>query len=344
MRTAGVLVARSRNARLTDQRGVALVMVLWMFIFLSVVAANFSLTVREEGWAAFRYAEQTEGYYLALAGFQRGLYTLLVDSEGVPEPAEDTESTEDAAGVLYGVWNDGALRDGSYRVRLVDEGGKVNLNRANEQMLQRIFKNLGVQEPLVAVLVDSILDWRDEDDLHRVNGAERDYYNSLLTPYTPKDGPFDTIEDLLWVRGVSPELYYGVRDNGVREVALRDIFTVDGRTTRVNLRTAAPEVIHALLGIPLAQSRAFVQTRSESTSKTMSDMLGLLGLGSDNQDAKDFSLAEPQIVSIEAMGYAAGSALPHMLRGVVRLTRGKQGYAVIRWQDWTTASALPGES
>jgi len=333
--------ARGWNKRLPNEQGVALVMVLWIFIFLSVVAANFSLSVREEGWAAFRYAEQTEGYYMALAGFQRGLYQLLVENEGVPETAEQEESPE-VTGQLYGVWSDAVLRSGSYRIRLVDEGGKVNLNQANEQTLQRIFNNIGIEQPLVAILVDSIMDWRDQDDLHRVNGAEKEYYLSLANPYTPKDGPFDAVEDLLWVRGVSPELYYGVRENGIREVALRDIFTVDGRATRVNLRTATAEVIHALVGIPLAQSLAFVASRGESTNKTMSDTLGLLGLASSDRSAEDFNFAEPQIISIEAMGYAAGSTLPHTLRGVVRLTRGKQGYEVVRWQDWIMAPASYG--
>ena len=76
------------------------------------------------------------------------------------------------------------------------------------------------------------------------------------------------------------------------------------------------------------------------TNKTMSDTASLLGLGESDQDTQDFNFAEPQIIAIEAMGYAAGSTLPHTLRGVVRLTRGKEGYAVIRWQDWTIAPAF----
>lgn len=334
--------ARDSSKRLADDQGIALVIVLWIFVFLAVVAANFTLSVREEGWAALRYSEQTEGYYMALAGFQQALYSLLVANEGPPQAGEQDEPSE-FTGEEYGVWLDGVLRNGAYRVRMVDEGGKVNLNRVDEQTLRRIFNNIAIEEPLVSILVDSIMDWRDPDDLHRASGAEKDYYLSLATPYTPKNGPFDTVEDLLWVKGVSPELYYGVRENATREVALRDIFTVDGRTTRVNLRTASAEVVHALLGIPLAQSRAFIASRSESGSKTLSDMFGLLGLASGDQESREFSFAEPQIISIEAMGYAPGSSLPHSLRGVVRLTRGNRGYEIIRWQDWTMATSLYGD-
>lgn len=327
---------------LADERGVALVIVLWIFVFLSVVAANFTLSVREEGWAALRYSEQTAGYYAALAGFEQGLYALLVADQAVPEAGEQ-EDVSEPQGEQFGIWFDGVLRHGSYRVRMVDEGGKINLNRVDDQTLRRVLTNIGIGEPLSSIVADSIMDWRDADNLHRANGAEKDYYLALATPYTPKDGSFDAVEDLLWVRGISPELYYGAREDGTREVALRDIFTVDGRTTRVNLRTASAEVIHAVLGIPLAQSRAFVATRSESANKTLGDMLGLLGLASGEEESQVFNFAEPQIVAIESMGFAAGSPLPHALRGVVRLTRGKQGYEIIRWQDWIMTSALSGE-
>ena len=59
------------------------------------------------------------------------------------------------------------------------------------------------------IIVDSILDWKDADDLHRLNGAESDYYLSLPNPYRAKDANFDTLEELLLVRGVTPEILYG---------------------------------------------------------------------------------------------------------------------------------------
>src|SRR3972149_3660134 len=79
-----------QNSKLPNERGVALLLVLWIFIFLFVVAFEFTSSAREEGAAARRYAEETEGYYLALAGFQQGLYELLTQSsqprQGVAAP------------------------------------------------------------------------------------------------------------------------------------------------------------------------------------------------------------------------------------------------------------------
>jgi len=69
-------------SKLASERGVALIVVLWIFIFLFVVAFGFSASVREEAAAAGRYGDETQGYYLAIAGFEQGLYDFLSQSSG----------------------------------------------------------------------------------------------------------------------------------------------------------------------------------------------------------------------------------------------------------------------
>src|SRR5262245_23000953 len=275
-----VILDGKDNSVLLNQRGAALLIVLWIFIFLLVVAFDFSASVREEAAAAHRYNDETQGYYLALAGFQRGVYELLQQSAG-----RDVLGAEKRADIFDGSWHEETLGGGVFRVRWLDEGGKININRADEGTLRRIFTNLGIEEPGRTIIVDSIMDWRDPDNLHRLSGAENEYYRSLTPPYTARNGPFDTVEDLLWVRGVTFELFYGYdgaygqREENVRTIALREIFTVDSPIDRVNLRTASAEVIHTVAGIPLEKSRGFVEERKKLSDKTLADLLPLLGIG-----------------------------------------------------------------
>lgn len=312
-----------------DERGVALVVVLWIFIFLFVVAFDFSSSVREEGMAAHRYAEETESYYLALAGFQQGLFRLL-ERPASGNPAAGTGSSlTQVSQIVDGSWSEGNLGEGVYRVRLVDEGGKINLNRVDDVALRSILTNLGVEEPRRSILVDSILDWRDEDDLHRPNGAESDYYLSLSPSYTAKNGNFDAVEELLWVRGVTPQLFYGSEER----VGLRDIFTVESLHDRINLRTASAEVLHAVVGIPLEKSRAFVEERKKLSEKTISDLLSLLGLAAGDVAMYRFVFTDPIVVAIEAVGHGAESAVQRQVKGVIRLVGGQAGYQLIRWVD-----------
>src|SRR3970040_2077573 len=211
---------------ISNQRGVALLVVLWIFIFLFVVAFDFSAAVRDEASAAHRYGDETQGYYLALAGFERALFDFLQQA-----PSGRGQQSQAPAALFGGT-------------------------RIDENKLRSIFTNLGIEEPRRTILVDSIMDWRDPDDLHRINGAESDYYQSLPAPYSAKNGPFDSVEDLLWVRGVTTALFYGSSEDGAALergaiVGLKQLFTVDSPNNRVNLRTASAEVCHALTGVDM---------------------------------------------------------------------------------------------
>jgi general secretion pathway protein K len=320
--------------KLNGERGVALIIVLWIFIFLSVVAFEFSAATREEASAALRFDDETQGYYLAVAGFERGLYDFL-NQQNSPTLAQKNDLFDDR-------WREQELGDGRFRVKLVDESGKININRVNEDTLRRVFANLGIDDTRRDILVDSIMDWRDADDLHRVNGAESDYYMSLTPAYTAKNGPLDSVEDLLWIRGVTNELFFGVSDatdptaqqSGI--IALRDIFTVDSPIDRVNLRTASAEVIHALMGISLEKARAFVEERRKLSEKTLTDLLPLLGIGSGDPALQMFIFTNPSVVAVVAEGWAANSPAARRVKGIVRLGGGR-GFELVRWLDRDTA-------
>jgi len=324
---------RFQISNASNDRGVALVIVLWIFIFLSVVAYDFSISVREEGMVARRYVEETEGYYLALAGFEERLYRLLLARTSPEQTAPQEDAPGQDGSVQFGEWYEAALGSGFYRVRVVDEGGKINLNLADENALRRVFSNIGLDEARRDILVDSILDWRDEDQLHRVSGAEDDYYLALSPPYTARNGAFDTTEDLLWVRGVTPELFYGLEEDGVARVALKDIFTVETRGNRVNLRTASAEVCQALVGGPRDECETFVERRKSLSEKTLGDLLDLLNLGSEEARPTGLVFTNPSVVTIEAQGFRSNGAIPSSVKGVVRLLDRGRGFELVRWVD-----------
>jgi general secretion pathway protein K len=317
----------------SSQHGVALLIVLWIFIFLSVVAFDFTVGVREEATAAHRYSDENQGYYLALAGFEQGLYEFLTQAAGREQP----QTAKPSKDLFDGIWSDATLGNGTYRVRLVDESGKININRVDEETLRRVLINIGIEEPQRSTVIDSIMDWRDADDLHRTNGAENEYYQSLSPAYTAKNGVFDTVEDLLWVRGVTPALFYGSEvDHRSRSeskrVGLREIFTVDSPIDRVNLRTATAQVIYAMVGIPLEKCLLFVDERKKVQDKTLADLLPLLGIGAGDAALQSFIFSNPTVISIEAQGSPADSRQSRLLRGVIR-AGGNRGFEVIRWID-----------
>jgi type II secretory pathway component PulK len=99
----------------------------------------------------------------------------------------------------------------SYRFGLTDESGKINLNAL---LTFDSTGNLGYQilmglPNMTDDIANAILDWLDADDDPRQNGAESDYYLTLNPPYHAKNGPLDSLDELLLVRGVTPQLLYG---------------------------------------------------------------------------------------------------------------------------------------
>ncbi len=105
-----------------------------------------------------------------------------------------------------------------------------------------IIGNLGYDEESAEIMADSILDWRDDNDVHRANGAEDDYYEGLARPYPCKDAPFDAIDELLYVRGVTRDAYYGDGEYP----GLRDVFTTAHSSSRIN-PTAVPQAVEIAL-------------------------------------------------------------------------------------------------
>lgn len=326
----------TRNSKLLgNERGAALIIVLWIFIFLFVVAFDFSAAVREEGMATHRFAQEAEGYYLAIAGFQQGVYQLM---RQLPQQSGRPGSTGQVSDLFEQGWTQGTLGDGVYEVRFIDEAGKFNLNRVNDETLRSVFLNLGIDQQLANILTDSILDWRDEDDAHRLNGAESDYYLSLTPPYTARNGPFDSVEDLLWVRGVTPELFYGEQGRP----GLKDLFTVDS-PTGVNLRTASPAVCVALIGLSVEKCEDFIAQRSQMSEKTLNDLLRLLGIRDDSLVRRQVMFANPTVITIEARGRQAGSPVARQVRGVIRLLGADRGYELVRWLDRDVIRTGQGE-
>ena len=94
------------------------------------------------------------------------------------------------------------------------------------------------------IIVDSILDWIDTDDLHRLNGAESDYYQSLPNPYKAKNGRLDTLEELLLIKGMSPDILFGTKE----QKGLIHFVTIYSTTTKSEYQRGAKRGTHVTAG------------------------------------------------------------------------------------------------
>lgn len=248
------------------ERGVALIIVLWVFMVLGVLALDFGRYVRDDAMAAVNFAEETQGYYVALAGMNRTLFAYGHDEpDNVHSNDPENIGLDDLRIETDNQWHAQTFADGHYEVRLTDESGLIPINAGNinnpenARFLETVLRNvvrylvqggnrttgLDVQDTRqIDTLVDSILDWRDRGSEVRANGAERDCPLERGRPYHAPNRAFLTREELLEVCGMTPALFYGNAD----VPGLRDVVSVWASSLKINPRRAPALVLQVLTG------------------------------------------------------------------------------------------------
>ena len=270
----------------------ALMVVLWILTFLGVVSATFMFSMRTELAAAGNFREEAEAYYLAEAGVYRAAAEIINADRNIPPNSSLYDSLDEHWHFNPAAYEGVPLGRGSYWVSVSDEESKVPLNGASDPVLRRLLSNSGVRDGrLVSVIVDSIQDWRDAGNLHRLNGAEDDYYLSLPVPYKAKNGNFEAIDELLLVKGMTPEILYGNASRERRETLEaqlpweRDLQPGEylgvaphlsiHSVGRVNVNTASPEVLMAL-GLTPVETKLTLDRRTEVPFRSVGELTGLL--------------------------------------------------------------------
>jgi general secretion pathway protein K len=230
-----------------NQKGAALMLVLWVVVLLTAIVTEFSFFMRTEVNIARNFKEDTEAYYAALAGIE------LAKEEILSSKGQQVYLNENGELILEEKKpsRKGSIGNAAYSYAIVDEDRKLNINSATPEQLRYMLKYSGVQDTEFDTTIDSILDWRDADNLHRLNGAEEDYYQSLSKPYSCKDGYFDTVEELLMVKGVKPEMLFGSKDGAYRGIA--EYLTAKSSHI-ININTADRVVLEAKFGTAVAEN------------------------------------------------------------------------------------------
>ncbi|HEX9780013.1 MAG TPA: hypothetical protein VGB20_02230 [bacterium] len=222
------------------RRGSVFILAMWAALMLGMIA----MALGSRGSAAIRVinraARQAEAAAAASGGLQLAVavlgqdettgYDLLNETWAIGETAFAARPVGDGRVTI----RPGTL-EGPPRYGLSDEERKLNLNTAPHELLAGLVREAGgLPADQAGAVAQAIEDWRDEDRDQRQAGAEQFYYLGLEVPYACKDGPFDVVEELALVRGVTPQLL----------LRLRPYVTVYGGGT-ININTASETILRA---------------------------------------------------------------------------------------------------
>ncbi len=223
-----------------SQSGIALVLALWLTVLLTVLASGFAFSMRSEARAARNAVSLAQARAVADGAVERTAFELM-------RPRMTDSWTPD--GQVHR-WIDG---DASIVVTAVDEGSKIDMNAAPDQLLKNMLMVIGgLDDPTAGALVDAIGDWRDADDLRRPNGAEAPEYRAANLKYGPANAPFETIGEVARVLGMTQDVY--------RRIA--PIITVYSQQPGINAATAERNVLLALPNATAEAVDAFIEQRT----------------------------------------------------------------------------------
>jgi len=335
---------RTYEKYLTNKKGVALLMVLWVLMLLTVIVGEFCFTMRTRVNITRNFKESTQAYYIAVAGLNKAIEQIIrqeimprkivtVDEGAEEEQVPDWRINKDIASMAFG--------NGEYSVRIDNESGKININLADKVLLKAMLTGFEIDEAEKDVITDSILDWRDADRNHRLNGAENDYYKSLPEPYECKDDDFDSTDELLLVRGVTPEIYYQGLEKFVtvfpkskKKVQAQKSKNKGFDYNKLNVNAIPSEMWAALPGMTEELISEIATYRAEKDFYSLGEVRSILGPDVYRGIAKYLTTEMTPYYRICSTGNIRDSRISNGVTAVILFnSQIREKYQIIEWID-----------
>jgi general secretion pathway protein K len=235
---------------LRNERGVALILTIMIISLIVALTLQFSSSMRSDLQAIANLRDGVKISYIAKSGFNYALAILKLDSAegGIDSLHDDWSDSKTLSQNAASLFDQGRVEikvlDHSARIqinRLVDQNGEYNAVQKDflTRFLQSPAFDLSLEE--VDNIVDAIKDWIDGNSEVTRFGAEDMYYQTLERPYACKNAPLSFVEELLFVRGITKELFYGTEE----KPGISKYLSVHG-DGKININDAEPLILKAL--------------------------------------------------------------------------------------------------
>jgi general secretion pathway protein K len=271
----GCLLRRTARRGVRNEDGIALIIVMIVIFLLTILAGRFAHSMKVETKLASNANNETELEWLGRSGVEYARWMLAEQMKCGMEPYDSLNQTW-AGGPgglcttnspLAEVQKEVHLGNGYFTWKITDLDRRININSATDVVLQQALTQMGADPGEFPGFVGSVLDWIDPDDSTHIEGTESEFYEGQEPPYEAKNGPIDDISEMLLIRGVSQDMFWGSfstnhpasafqeRNNRFGRNAgpptystgLAEIFTPIS-SGKVNVNTASLTVLTILLG------------------------------------------------------------------------------------------------
>jgi general secretion pathway protein K len=238
----------------SNRRGSALLMVLWLTAALSAVGLAVANNVRAESQRTETNVDDARSYFVARGAIERAALHMLWGRQYVDDDRRPLYYVNGSPSM------DLAFPAADVHVDVIPETSKLSLNQSRPEDILRLLLALGVPEGQAVEIAAAIVDWRMPVDQMHPSPFDS-FYLSQTPSFVARHASFLENEDLLLVKGMTAELYYGSALDG-RRAGLRDCLSVYGSAGGVDINTARQATLQAV-GLSPADADTIVASRAQ---------------------------------------------------------------------------------
>lgn len=307
------------------QRATILISVLWVIIIMSIVVLALNFEARSDIERTILMRDRAKAYWLARGASEYAKYEYAVQKANQFEAQEEPQRHFRFE-----------YEEGEAAVMLESVSAKMSINVTNEELWLELLNYYGLEEMQAAEVVDAILDWRDEDQEVRLNGAEFEYYQSLNPPYAPRNGAFHSVEEIILVRGITEEMYYGTKRGASGKYGLKDMLSASGPIiNRFDINSAPKPLLVAILNITDEEADAIDQARLEEPFEDLGRAGELINLEAADKLHRFFMPYRGNQFKIRATGTIYDSPARYSVEDEVRYVGGSKLFINLSHKDFS---------
>lgn len=283
--------------RYFKQQGVILIIVMWFIAMMTLMISTLAIESRLSAKLVMHNQDNLQAWSDILKLLQMAEMELLMARMSLaPDDEERQQYLLDNKNwyfrfdgrelpLAYATTESKITLPDDFAVRIYDHAGFINLRYLNvAQMHDLLEKRIGNDIEKIGELLDAWQDWIDNDELKRLNGAEKEYYQELDPPYEPRNAMVETTEELLLIRGFA-EVF--------KDMDLETAFTVYGNMNGLNPNLATKEALSLLPGLSAAGVDKILERRQEKEFQNLADFNLFLSEVSDIISLEDQAKLRP---------------------------------------------------
>lgn len=242
----------SQRTKHKNEKGIALPFVIWLLALLGLLAVAFSRSVGSDLRASIANNDWVYARNLAQAGTQWGLLQLL-NTDG--EDRQKPDGSE--RGFLIG--------NAELRISIIDENGKIDLNRAPPELVAGLFKSLGLNNEEANASHQRFLDWADLDNDRHPQGAEKEDYEEAGSYFLPRNRPITNIYHMQNILELKKATFNKLLNTST-------VYSIDGRINKV---TSSKEVLNSIPNMDASEIEVLLDARIDASYDEFIAMMNL---------------------------------------------------------------------